>query len=553
MLSQIFCVGALLDTVQLAGIHPDSKTFVDMKLKHTPSATLVAFRAWHVRHPAPSAAAVRRFVDTHFDAAGSELQPWRPTDHLAQPAFLQRITDPAYRRFAGAINDRWPLLGRNMTADVALNPHLYSIIPVPHPVIVPGGRFREYYYWDSYWIVLGLLHGQMHRTVRGMLANYVHLIDRFGYVPNGGRIYYLGRSQPPLLIPMVKRYLDASGDLDFVRHAIPALEREFAYWMDAEKTVLVCGHRLARYAARGTGPRPESYREDYANGQRVAGDGGDREAFYAEVRTTAESGMEFSTRWYVNQRNGTNEGTIEDLRCRSIVPVELNAVLQWNARLLAEFHRRLGNGRRASVYRRQARRLFAGIRAVLWHNDVGAWLDWDVANGRRRDYFVPTNLAPLWTGAFDRSDAAGVSASVLRYIRRNGVDGFAAGVPNTLMESGEQWDYPNAWPPMQHMMIGGLENLRTEAAGAMATALAEKWVYTNWVAFVRTGAMYEKYSAVEIGRGGDGGEYDVQVGFGWSNGVVLDLLARYGDRISARGGREAAQYYGRGGEGAVTR
>ena len=81
-----------------------------------------------------------------------------------------------------------------------------SLVHLPHGFIVPGGRFREMYYWDTYWTVLGLLVSQMHQTVAGILLNFAHLIQKYGWVPNGNRIYYTARSQPPLFIPMVWAY-----------------------------------------------------------------------------------------------------------------------------------------------------------------------------------------------------------------------------------------------------------------------------------------------------------------------------------------------------------
>lgn len=137
---------------------------------------------------------------------------------------------------------------------------MYSIIYVDHPVIVPGGRFREFYYWDSYWIVKGLLHCEMYTTVKGMLTNFLEIVERFGFVPNGGRIYYSGRSQPPLLTAMVTAYIDATGDMEFLKIATPILEREFQYWLN-NHTVIVNDHSFAIYGDTTCGPRPESYYE----------------------------------------------------------------------------------------------------------------------------------------------------------------------------------------------------------------------------------------------------------------------------------------------------
>lgn len=258
------------------------------------------------------------------------------------------------------------------------------------------------------------------------------------------------------------------------------------------------GHRLARYADRAPGPRPEAYWEDREHAANLDNTTAAAQAqFYAEIRAGAASGMDYTSRWFIDA-NATNGGTLKAIHCLAIVPVELNAVLWWNAQLLAEFHERLGNWPRAAVFRRRAAEIYAAIEAVLWHEDLGAWLDWDVLNGKRREYFVPTNLAPLWTGAFNRSDAVRLSERVLKYVESQKLSQYPGGVPNSLEETGEQWDYPNVWAPMQHMLVVGLANLGTPQADKVAVDWASKWVFTNYVTFNRTDAMFEKVSELRL-------------------------------------------------------
>lgn len=236
------------------------------------------------------------------------------------------------------------------------NPQLYSIIHVPNPVIVPGGRFREFYYWDSYWIVRGLLYSEMYETVKGMLDNFLLIIDRFGFIPNGGRIYYAARTQPPLLTGMIKSYVEATNDIDFIRQALPILEREF-YFFKNNHMVDVKGHSLAVYGDKSTGPRPESYREDVEIGESFSTEE-ERQDFYSELKAGAESGMDYTSRWFINSKNGTNEGTLRDLKTRSIVAVDLNAILFWNAKLLAEFSVKCGNATKAAQFEQEAQTLY---------------------------------------------------------------------------------------------------------------------------------------------------------------------------------------------------
>jgi alpha,alpha-trehalase len=194
--------------------------------------------------------------------SGSELENWTPDDWKPNPSFLLQIQDKKLRNWAREIHGIWKELGRLIKTSVRLQPDLYSVQYVSKPFIVPGGRFRELYYWDTYWINKGLLLSQMHSTVKGMLSNFIELVSNLGYVPNGGRIYY-SRSQPPFLIPMFKDYVDATGDQKFLAKSLSMLEKEFQFWMRERRVGVKVGGRtynLARYNSEKDAPRPESYK-----------------------------------------------------------------------------------------------------------------------------------------------------------------------------------------------------------------------------------------------------------------------------------------------------
>lgn len=289
----------------------------------------------------------------------------------------------------------------------------------------------------------------MYTTVKGMLSNFLEIVERFGFVPNGGRIYYSGRSQPPLLTSMVKAYIDATGDVEFLKFATPVLEREFQYWLN-NHTITVNDHAFAVYGDTTCGPRPESYFEDRETSNSFETDV-DKENHYSELKAAAESGMDFSSRWFV--KNGTNNGTLVDLKCRQIVPVDLNAFLFSVAKTLADFSLKIGNETKAAEFEVKAQEILDAIQSVLWHEDVGAWLDYDIVNKKRRDYFVPSNLVPLYVGCYNQADEANITARVLSYIDRHQLNDYIGGVPNSLEQTGEQWDFPNVWPPMQVKLI----------------------------------------------------------------------------------------------------
>jgi alpha,alpha-trehalase len=173
-----------------------------------------------------------------------------------------------------------------------------------------------------------------------MLENFISIVQRFGFIPNGGRIYYSMRSQPPLLTPMVKAYVDHTKDFEFAVKYVDILALEFDFWIK-HHTMTVKNHTMAFYGDQSSGPRPESYREDIETAQVFTTDE-EKEAHYSELKAAAESGMDFSSRWFITANNDNN-GTLEDLKTRYIIPVELNAILHWNARIIAEFYGLAGN------------------------------------------------------------------------------------------------------------------------------------------------------------------------------------------------------------------
>lgn len=207
--------------VQLAGIYPDSKTFVDKKLKYTETSILNNYKILKEinNNAVPSKSELIKFINDNLED-GDELEVWIPPDFNASPSILNRIKDQNYRYWAYKLNQLWKTLARKVKDDVKNHPNMYSLLWVPNGFIIPGGRFRELYYWDTYWIVNGLLLCDMKDTARGIIENIISLVNEFGFMPNGGRVYYLNRSQPPMLILMVLSYYRATNDFEYIKSII---------------------------------------------------------------------------------------------------------------------------------------------------------------------------------------------------------------------------------------------------------------------------------------------------------------------------------------------
>lgn len=526
--SPIYCQGDLLDIIQRMRLFNDSKTFVDMSLKQSPEEVLSAFN--NLSKPI-SEAQGRKFVDDHFSGPGDEFQPWKPTDLPRMPAIMNHIKDPLLRGFAWDLCRTWKDLGRKIKIDVKLNPDRYSLVYLPNPFIVPGGRFRETYYWDTYWVVKGLLLCEMTDTVKGMLENFAFMIQRFGFIPNGGRVYYSRRSQPPFFIPMMYDYYKATKNLTFVQSHLPAMEAEYAFWM-TNRSVSVqrrdVTHILNRYASSVNSPRPESYSEDLKTASSTNNSSARRQ-LYQNLVSAAESGWDFSSRWF-SRDPGTNL-TLDTTRTTNILPVDLNSVLCMNEHILSELFNKTGNQEKGKNYSKNWQRRQTAIFNVLWNPTKGVWQDLDIAANSHRDYFYASNILPLFALCKGKNETQ-TENSVLTYLQNLGVLQFAGGFPTSLETTGQQWDLPNGWPPLQHMAIWGMSQSQNQQLKAEAFSLANKSIVSNWIAWNRSRNMYEKYSTNISGEGGSGGEYGVQEGFGWSNGVVLELLSMYGDRLS---------------------
>ncbi|EDW01082.1 trehalase [Drosophila grimshawi] len=526
----IYCCGSLLRAVQMSGVFKDSKYFVDMNCRYSPERILADFQLFSSsKRNETSMKHLSNFVENHFDQPGSEMEYWSPPDWRSEPAFLCNIKDPQLKRFGSVLNRIWKQLGRTIKNCVRTSPLLYSLVYVPNPLIVPGPNFNEFYYWDTYWIVRGLLYSGMAQTARGMIDNLLYLVHQYKSVPQGGRIYYWGRSHPPMLVAMVKSYVEITGDEKYAVRALPLLEVEMDNFLK-NHAVQVEGRTMYQYRDKSTGPRPEAYRDDVASASSFCTDEEQSEHF-AHLKAACESGQDFSSRWYVSPC-GNNVGTMANIKTTWIVPVDLNCILFRNCKTLAEFNVLADNPTKSQHYRQTACGLIKAITAVLWNEERGVWLDFDVKNRIQRDYFVVTNLSPLWLHAYPIADTEKISKSVLAYIEENNLDNFPGGVPHTLNNTGQKWDYPNVWPPMMYMLIEGLNNLGTPEATNMAQQWRTRWLRTNYEAYSQTGVMYEKYNCEVFGDASGGAESQNQSGYGWTNAVLIEMLARYGNELT---------------------
>lgn len=484
----------LFEAVQSARLLGDSKTFVDAIPKSAPESLLSAFRAERERADFDLAA----FVEAHFLLPETTSEPASDPDDLPIVDYIEQL---------------WECLTR--AADTAVEHS--SLIPLPNRYVVPGGRFREVYYWDSYFTMLGLADAGRVDLICDMVENFAYLIDAIGFIPNGNRSYYCTRSQPPYFALMVELLADLSDDTDVRVRFLPQLKAEYAYWMDGSDTLSADkpAHRrvvnspatpLNRYWDDAATPRQESYAEDRKLAAAMTGDSGQ---LYRDIRAGAESGWDYSPRWFADAHS------MQTIRTTHVVPVDLNTLLYKLEDTIARTCAESGDASGAAVFASLARSRKRLLQTLFFDDETGMFMDLSLPDFGHTGTLTIAAAYPLYFGLATEDQAARVAERIHRDFLK------AGGWVTSNYDSGEQWDSPNGWAPMQWITYCGLKRYGYRAE---AHEGARRWVKNNIAVYREHGCLMEKYNVVSSGLAGTGGEYEVQAGFGWTNAVLLRLM-----------------------------
>lgn len=486
--------GELFEAVQTGSVFGDSKTFVDAIPKRDPAVILKSFE--ENRHK-------RDFDLGSFVASNFEIPRSEEAEVVAD-------TERPVRQH---IEMLWDVLTR--PADT-VNPDS-SLISLPNPYIVPGGRFREIYYWDSYFTMLGLADAGRLDAIEDMVENFAFLIDEIGFIPNGNRTYFCSRSQPPFFVLMVELLAEVRNDRAIVRKYLPQLRLEYEFWMNGAGTltedrsstahvIKVGDGFLNRYWDDRDAPRAESYAEDR---EHAARSDRDEHELYRNIRTACESGWDFSSRWFDESE------TLESIRITNILPVDLNALLCRLETVLSETYKENGDTDLGDFFDDRAAHRRRMLQTLFYDEVAASFVDLSYPE------FAPTGVLSLAAAypLFLEIATPDQAASVARLIQQR----FLApgGWVTTLQSSGQQWDRPNGWAPLQWIVSTGLRNYGfTDEADVGA----KRWVKNNLDVYKLTGRLLEKYDVEHIGALATGGEYAVQDGFGWTNAVLLRCM-----------------------------
>ena len=487
-----FYLSELFQAVQMSNIFPDSKTFCD----YIPNFPLEKIQ--------------QEYLDYH-QALNFDLNQFIK-DNFTENSFLRYdYQSDTSKPIEQHLEDLWKNFTREPTQAKG------SLIELPFSYIVPGGRFQEMYYWDSYFTILGLQTSGKIDLIENMVDNFAHLINQFGYIPNGNRTYFLGRSQPPLFSLMVEVLREEKGEEILLKY-LPVLEKEYEFWMDGKGQVsaqnqthrrvvfLRDSYYLNRYWDEQDTPRPESYREDVELSESLSEPS---EGFFRHIRAAAESGWDFSSRWFKDGQNMTTIHTTD------ILPVDLNCLLFNLEKTIFKAYLLMEDKKKTDMYFKLMNLRERAIKKYFFNLELGYYFDYDFMEKKHTKIYSLAGVFPLFFNIARQLQVRKIVMVIEKQFLKDG------GLITTLNNTNQQWDAPNGWAPLQYIAY---KSLIKYGFFDLANTIKSRWMQLNEKVYAETGKMTEKYNVETPNTNAGGGEYPNQDGFGWTNGVYLKFL-----------------------------
>jgi len=389
-----------------------------------------------------------------------------------------------------------------------------TLLKLPKPYIVPGGRFNEFFYWDSYFVMLGLQVSGRIEMMKNIVENCAYLINEFGFVPNASRTYFLSRSQPPYFSLMLDLIFESTNDEKIYSQYFETLEKEYQFWMDGAdylengnnyRRVVKTqdGDFLNRYFDDENNPRPESYMIDVEDAETSA-----NPEFYRNVRAACESGWDFSSRWFADVNS------IQTIETLNLAQVDLNCLLLHLEKTLAKASELQNFEEKTNYYNQKAEARKVSIDKYFWNEDEKIYNDFNIKSNNKTSSESIATLYPLFLKLSNQEQANAVSETLKEKFLKKG------GLITTTKDSGQQWDSPNAWAPYQWLGCLAMKNYGFEE---LAEEIKNNWCTNVERIYDNTGKLMEKYNAIDTTSIAGGGEYPNQDGFGWTNGVYIKL------------------------------
>ncbi len=488
---QIYDLKELFEKVQMTSVLEDGKTFVDCIPKFDLDE-------------------IERKYQAGKDSEGFDLKTF-VNDNFKMPHVVGASYESDKERpVEENIRQLWNVLTRTPVSEES------SLINLPYTYIVPGGRFREIYYWDSYFTMLGLQqHGRID-LIATMIDNFAFLLRTYGHIPNGNRRYYMSRSQPPFFALMVTLLAGIKNDDGIYIRYKKELEQEHAFWLQGASGTkkgqgkyrvvkMPDGELLNRYYDGSPTPRQESYAQDVHVSESSQQS---PEKIFTHLRAGAESGWDFSSRWFAD------EAHMETIQTTDIVPVDLNCLLYSLELTIAKATSLAGEEAAAKEFQSRAAERSQAIQKYCWNTPLNFFSDYNLATQQQKHNITAAGLFPLFVKIASAEQAKAVAAQTEKSLLKDG------GIVTTTNHTGQQWDAPNGWAPLQWIAYVGLNNYQYYS---LAKEIASRWLSLNEKVFRETGKLMEKYNVEDLDKPAGGGEYPGQDGFGWTNGTYVAL------------------------------
>jgi alpha,alpha-trehalase len=418
---------------------------------------------------------------------------------------------------------------RSLPRDV-LSVRDHGLMYLPRPYVVPGGRFNEMYGWDSYFIQVGLLRdGELDRA-RDMVENFLYQVTHYGTILNANRTYFLSRSQPPFLTRMILGVFEQTHDREWLRRTMPSIERYYRFWTTDPHQIPDVG--LSRYFDRGSGPAPEVVSDEKDAAGRTHYDRA-REYYRTHDVTDYDESLYYDSKrdqltdlFYKGDRSMRESGFDPSSRFGALnvdvihyAPVCLNSLLYMMEEDAARIMEHLDDAGSASRWRARAIARRERINRLLWDEEAGLYYDFNFRTRRLRRYDFATTFYPLWAGIATPAQAARVRSNLAKFEA-------PGGLLTSTQVTGNQWDAPFGWAPLQMIAVAGL---RRYGFADDADRISEKFISLVAKELDEHGTIVEKYDVrrreSDVAADIKFGYSANQVGFGWTNGAVLDLLA----------------------------
>lgn len=386
------------------------------------------------------------------------------------------------------IESHWAELHRHHTEDHG------TLVGLPFPYIVPSAepestfQFEEQYYWDSYFMALGLTEKKYQMLVEGMLENLIFLYKRFHLIPNASRMYFTSRSQPPLLTSFIFHVYDTydKDEAWLSEHMKVAREEYENVWMNHKHPQW---HKVYKGLSR-----------------------------YYDVNVLhdlaeAESGWDMTPRF--------------ERKCLDFLPVDLNALLYKYETDFARAETILKNDKEAEKWKRKANDRKHYMNKLMWAKIRGFYFDYNFERQLLGDIWSLAGYYTMWAGMASDEQAKRLVDNLDKFEKAGGLTTTTRPLIDTGMLFGSlkaQWAYPNGWAPLQYIVVEGLERYGYHEE---ARRVAAKWVKCNLDWFDKHGEFLEKYNVVNTKKKPVEGLYPSQTGFGWTNAVLIRFIKDY--------------------------